>query len=160
MKSSIESRRYNEARNEICQQKLMGARCGRGRWFTVNEKGCKCIGVCKADRHGRITKLQREFWGQGWIFKDWNAFQKHRDAPCYVPELSDTVYTGNDFMDLCGRQEEIAVRLFCEVDWQSPAALMHEWEINGEVCTCDQCGKMFLSYDVHQCPHCGCSITE
>ena len=25
MKSGIESRRYNEARNEICQQKLMGA---------------------------------------------------------------------------------------------------------------------------------------
>lgn len=118
------------------------------------------IGICKVDRNGCIIELQKEFFGQGWIFKDWNAFHNDRKAPCYVPELSDTVYTGNDFMSLCGNQEEIAERLFYEVDWQSPTTLMYEWETDGELDTCAQCGKMFLSYDVHGCPHCGCLIDE
>ena len=141
---------------KLVEYSMKNKRIGIKKLNTINISGS----IRKADRHGRITKLKREFWGQGWIFKNWNAFEKHRDSPCYVPELSDTVYTGNDFMVLCDRQEEIAACLFCEVDCQSPTALRHEWEINREVCTCDQCGKMFLSYDVHQCPHCGCSITE
>ena len=126
----------------------------------MNEKACKCIGVCKADEHGRITKLQREFWGQGWIFKDWKAFHEHQNAPCYVPELSDTVYTREDFISLCDNQEKIAERMFDEVDWQSPSTLMYEWEKDGEIDTCGQCGRMFLACDVHKCPHCGCFICE
>ena len=37
--------------------------------------------------------------------------------------------------------EEIAERLFYEVDWQSPTTLMYEWETDGELDTCAQCGK-------------------
>lgn len=109
---------------KLVEYSMKNKRIGIKKLNTINISGS----IRKADRHGRITKLKREFWGQGWIFKNWNAFEKHRDSPCYVPELSDTVYTGNDFMVLCDRQEEIAARLFCEVDWQSPAALMHEWD--------------------------------
>ena len=121
---------------------------------------CERIGICKVDRNGSIIELQREFFGQGWIFKDWKAFHECPNKPCYVPELSDTVYTRDDFMSLCNKQEEIAEKLFYEVDWQSPSALMYEWETDGEIDTCGQCGKMILTYDVHKCPHCGCSIKE
>lgn len=123
-------------------------------------KNCERIGICNVDRNGSITELQREFFGQGWIFKDWKAFRENQNVPCYVPELSDTVYTREDFMFLCDNQEEIAEKLFYEVDWQSPSTLMYEWEKDGEIDICDQCGRMFLSYDVHKCPHCGCFICE
>ena len=123
-------------------------------------KICECIGICKVDRNGSIIELQREFFGQGWIFKDWKAFHEHPNEPCYVPELSDTVYMRDDFMSLCNNQEEIAEKLFYEVDWQSPSALMYEWETDGEINTCGQCGKIILTYDVHKCPHCGCSISD
>lgn len=37
--------------------------------------------------------------------------------------------------------------LFYEVEWQSPAALMHEWDADGEICR-----NRFLLYEVHKCP--------
>ncbi len=52
--------------------------------------------------------LEREYFRQGWIFKDWRAFRNNMDAPCYVPELDDTVYTKKNFLALCNNQEEIA----------------------------------------------------
>lgn len=116
------------------------------------------IGICKADNCGNITELRREFSGQGWIFKDWEAFREHPDAPCYVPELEDVIYTGNDFMALCNGQEEIAEELFDGVDWQNPSALMEEWERAGEIDTCRKCGKLFLSYHVKGCPHCRADV--
>lgn len=63
-------------------------------------------------------------------------------------------------MSLCDDQEEIAEKLFYEVDWQSPSTLMDEWEKDGEINICGQCGRMLLAYDVHKCPHCGCSLSE
>lgn len=116
------------------------------------------IGICKTDRNGNITELQRASFGQGWIFKDWDAFHCHRDAPCYVPELSDTVYTGNDLLSLCNGQEEIAEELFYEMDWQSPLTLINEWETDGEISTCAQCGKLLLADEKYSCPYCGSSI--
>ena len=118
-------------------------------------KICDCIGICKVDRDGSITELQREFFRQGWIFKDWAAFHSKLDMPCYVPELHDVVYTRNDFMALCNGQEEIAERLFYEVDWQSPYTLMDEWERNGEIGICRECGKIYLLFNVNKCPYCG-----
>ena len=113
------------------------------------------VGVCKVDKDGNITELHREFWGQGRIYKDWAAFREHPEAPCYVPELDDVAYTGNDFLAMCNGQEEIAEELFDGVDWQNPSTLMTDWERDGEIDTCRKCGKLFLSYDVRKCPHCG-----
>lgn len=39
--------------------------------------------------------IHREFYRQGMIFKDEEAYKFHKDQPCYSPELSDSVYTGN-----------------------------------------------------------------
>lgn len=33
--------------------------------------------------------IQRDYYRQGWIFKDEEAFLSHADQVCYVPELSD-----------------------------------------------------------------------
>lgn len=123
-------------------------------------KICERIGICKIDEDGNIVELQREFFSQGWVFKDWEAFGNRPDAPCYVPELDDTVYTRNDFMALCNSQEEIAEELFYEVDWQSPSTLMNDWEIAGEIAACGKCGKLFMAYNVKQCPHCGADIPK
>lgn len=116
---------------------------------------CERVGSCRVDEDGNIVELEREFFSHGYIFKDWDAFYHKPDAPCYVPELDDTVYTGADFRKLCGSQEEIAEELFYEVDWQSPSTLLDEWERDGEIATCGKCGKMFMSYNVKKCPHCG-----
>ena len=47
------------------------------------------------DENGEGEKIVREFYGQGHIFKDEDAFYHRPDDPCYIPELSDTVYTRN-----------------------------------------------------------------
>ena len=78
--------------------------------------------------------------------------------PCYVPELSDTVYTGNDLLSLCNGQEEIAEELFYEMDWPSPSMLINEWETDGEISTCARCGKLLLADEEYSCPYCGSSI--
>ena len=90
------------------------------------------IGICKIGRDGNIAELQREFFRQGWIFKDWETFQNHPDAPCYVPELSDTVYTAEDFLHICNGQREFTDQLFDGVDWQHPESLMEELMRNNE----------------------------
>ena len=34
---------------------------------------CERIGVCEVDKDGNIIELQRGFFRQGWVFKDWEA---------------------------------------------------------------------------------------
>lgn len=65
----------------------------------------------------------REFYRQGMIFKDEEVYKFHKDQPCYSPELSDSVYTGNDFLELCNCQQDLADELFEGVDWQHPESL-------------------------------------
>ena len=121
------------------------------------------VGICKIDQDGNIAELQREFFGQGWIFKDWEAFQNHPDAPCYVPELSDTVYTAEDFLCICNGQRELADQLFNGVDWQHPDSLMEEWMRNNEWVKCPNCGRLVNNGDGsndRNCPACGVRIGE
>ena len=54
------------------------------------------IGKCLTNRDGKITELQKEFFRQGWIFKDEEAFRDRPKEPCYVPVLSNTVYKGKE----------------------------------------------------------------
>ena len=98
--------------------------------------------------------IEREFCGQGYIFKDEEAYESGMDAVCYIPELSDTFYTHRDFLDMMDGQEELAWDLFSSVDWQHPEALVEEGYIYGEYDDCPKCGRMFASYDKIECPHC------
>ena len=107
------------------------------------------------DDDGDGEKIVREFYGQGMIFKDEYAFYHESDVPCYVPELSDTVYTREDFLRMCNDQDDIAEIVFGAVDWQHPETLLEDWERNGELDTCNECGKLFDCYGETKCPYCG-----
>lgn len=39
--------------------------------FCMAVKICEHIGICRMDEDGNIAELQREFFGQGRVFKDW-----------------------------------------------------------------------------------------
>lgn len=118
----------------------------------------KPVGKCAVDQEGNIIELVREYYNQGMIFKDWDAYQKRPNDPCYVPEMSDTVYTREDFLHLCNEQEEFADELFGGCDWQHPESLFEDWEVNGEWSVCKECGWIVDTGTyggVEKCPKCG-----
>lgn len=119
------------------------------------------IGECKV-KDGKITHLDRGWLGQGWGFKDPNAYKTDKTAPCYVQELSenDEFYTGNDILDLCNNQQEIADKVFDMLDWQAPSSLIDEWFNDGELAECESCGKWYFAYEEDVCPHCGYPTAE
>ena len=107
------------------------------------------------DENGEGEKIVREFYGQGHIFKDEDAFYHRPDDPCYIPELSDTVYTRNSILQECNQQDDLAEEVFEALDWQHVSSLLEDWQRNGELDTCKECGKMFNCYGVTKCPYCG-----
>lgn len=107
--------------------------------------------------------IEREYHGQGYIYKNFEAFNSKSDEICYVPELSTdegetattentTTYNYNDFLELANgfletneesrawckennvKADDIATELFHAVDWQHPETLLNEWEMNGSYC--------------------------
>ena len=68
----------------------------------------------------KTGEIEREGYGQGYIFKDEDAFLNRPDDVCYIAELSDETYTRNDIVSICKGNEEIATEVFNNVDWQSP----------------------------------------
>ena len=109
------------------------------------------IGKCVRSKDGKITELEREYFRQGWIFKDEEAFRERPKEPCYVPELSDTVYTGEDILAICRGQKEVAEEIFYALDWQHPESLLEDWIVNGELEICEECGKIFDCYEEKEC---------
>ena len=114
------------------------------------------VGKCVLAEDGSVTMLEKEAYGQGMIFKDEEAFLHKPDAPCYVPELSDDVFTRNDFLQIAEGDAKIAEHLFYYVDWQSPTTAMDEDMRDGEVARCEKCGKLFraMMEPDAKCPHC------
>ena len=111
------------------------------------------IGECEVDENGEIVKLEREYFRQGYIYKNPNAYHNDKSAVCYVPELSDSAYTGQDFLDMCNGQPEIADQVFDAVDWQHPESYLDE-QGDDELWQC-KCGELYWCYGVDKCPHCG-----
>lgn len=99
--------------------------------------------------NGIITK---EFYGQGFVYKNFKAFENKTDEVCYVPEFSsdegdeslegNSTYTYNDFISIAkeafkdlgfeGSPETLAKLLFESCNWQSPETLVSEWDTSGE----------------------------
>lgn len=88
--------------------------------------------------------VEKEFFGQGFIYKNDEAFRRSMDRVCYIPEYSrlsyfdeetnedveygaHTKYTRRDFIKLCNGNEKLAEMLFDDVDWQHPESLLEEW---------------------------------
>lgn len=112
-----------------------------------------------ADNHtviGEILEdgtIEKGSSNQGLVY--WNTWAfKSQNGVCYVPELSDTEYTYDDFLRISKGNTDIAEMLFKTVDWQSPETLYDEWINEDEVNECNNCGKSYLSYDVDICPYC------
>lgn len=120
---------------------------------TEKTEGYQIIGECEVDEEGNIVKIDRGWFRQGYVYKNYEAYHNDKAAVCYVPELSDTAYTGQDFIDMCNGQPEIADRVFEAVDWQGPSTYLDE-QGSDELCMCG-CGKWYWCYNVSHCPHCG-----
>lgn len=130
-----------------------------------NEKKRKYVKVgnyIPADEmNGKVAVIERDFFQQGYIFKDEEAYldKESPDKVCYIPELSDSLYTRHDFLEMCNGQEDIADFVFDAVDWQHPETYLEEqWA--EELAECPACGKWFWCYGVHYCPHCGAKHEE
>ena len=121
----------------------------------------KRIGKCALNEDGEIVELEKEYYRQGWIFKDEQAFHHESKKPCYVPEEEEEgFYTREDFLALCMGQEDVAEMIFAEVDWQHPETYFEEQFRCGELDFCGSCGKIFMSYGVDRCPYCGAGRGE
>lgn len=112
---------------------------------------------------GTPEVIDRDYYRQGWIFKDEEAYcdKEHSERVCYIPELSDSLYTRQNFLDMCNGQEEFAKELFYACDWQQPETLMDEWIRESEWVICSKCEKL-INYGQGSndttCPHCGLKI--
>jgi len=81
--------------------------------------------------------IEKSYYNQGYIYKDFKAYEQKKDVICYVPEFNDDGYTPKDFQLLAetafkdnnwkGNPQVLADLLFDTVDWQSPETLIDEW---------------------------------
>lgn len=92
---------------------------------------------------------------QGYVFKSYENYYSDLNKVCYIPELTDTAYTHQDFLDICNEQEEIAENIFLSVDWQHPETYYQDMFNHGELAYCEDCDKVFWCYGKKCCDHCG-----
>ena len=86
----------------------------------------------------------RDFEGQGFYYKDYDAYMNKTDEVCYIPELHDQRYTYADFIEIAKHNEDLAMYLFTTVDWQSPETLFNDLVIDEEI---DEDGKFIYQPD-------------
>ena len=119
------------------------------------------VGNYRPESNGQEAFIEREYFRQGYIFKDEEAFCQHPDQVCYVPELSDGAYTRNDFLALCNGQEDFATECFDAVEWQHPETWVDEQYANQEWEYCPQCKRIYaMDGEVCACPACGWNPEE
>lgn len=101
------------------------------------------------------NEVERCFYREGLIFKDEEAFL-NKSGICYVPELSDDMYTYADFLKIANNNCELAKALFYNVCWESPYTLYDMWVNDGEVIECTCCNNVYLTDgdDEMPCPKC------
>lgn len=119
------------------------------------------IGTYVPETEEKEAVIQRDYYRQGWIFKDGEAFLSHADQVCYVPELSDEGYTRQGFMDLCNGQGVFAEECFRAVDWQCPEMWVDEQYREDEWGYCPVCEMIYdMAGEVCACPVCGWNPEE
>jgi len=140
---------------------------------TWKPKACRCpeyekkeylfIGSYTPATENSDEVIERGGTEQGMVFKDEDAFLNHTDKVCYIPELHDTTYTRQDFLDECGGRADFAALCFEAVDWQSPSTWVQEQFTEGEWGDCDKCGWFYDLYnkpDGYKCENCGAEIKD
>ena len=119
------------------------------------------VGTYVPETEENEAVIQREYYRQGWIFKDEAAFLFHADQVCYVPELSDEGYTRQGFMDLCNGQGVFAEECFRAVDWQCLEMWVDEQYREDEWGYCPVCEMIYdMAGEVCACPVCGWNPEE
>lgn len=71
----------------------------------MQSKKMLLIGSYSPENEGKPEIIDRDYYRQGWIFKDEDAFQNRPDDVCYIPELSDEKYTRNDILKILAGDE-------------------------------------------------------
>ena len=100
--------------------------------------------------------FERDYYCQGFIFKDEEAFLHSLKRICYVPELSDARYNREAFMKICNEQENFTRECFYAVDWQHPETWVEEQYLNNEWGWCNHCRMIYDMFgDIRPCPKCG-----
>ena len=87
------------------------------------------IGNVSVGANNIILAVDKEAYGQGYIFKDEDAFYYQPYEPCYVAEhqdVGDVAWCFHSFLELTGGRKALAAYLFESVDWQSPSSLLDE----------------------------------
>jgi hypothetical protein len=111
------------------------------------------IGTGIQTGNGLGYTIRRAWSGQGWIYKNVEAFYHAPSQVCYVPEGSDRTYTASDFMELSLGQPEIAEEMFLSVGWECPASWLDEQFRMGELAICPVCGRICQCYPKIMCMH-------
>ena len=89
------------------------------------------IGEYTPAHDGQPAFVDKEYYRQGYIFKDEDAFLNRPDDVCYIPEFADDDegYTAKDIIELCRGDAEYAKDIFYRLDWQHPSTLIDEDDI-------------------------------
>ena len=82
-----------------------------------------------------------EYLGQGYVFKDYDAYENDWDKVCYIPEIAaegeyveeENMYTHNDLLELCKDCEATRDNysdecdyMFGELEWCCPETFLDE----------------------------------
>jgi len=125
----------------------------------VRRKKYYKLGSYTPARRGKEAIIDREATEQGFVFKDERAFYKRKKKVCYIPELHDTLYTRQDFLDMCNGNVSMAEYIFYAVDWQSPETLIEEMIQHGEWEECEKCEYYYCPHNKpSKCERCGTKI--
>lgn len=82
---------------------------------------------CEIFKTDRFTKGDEIIYIPDLILNNINIDQPIED-PDELEDILAHCYTGNDFLDECGGDQDLAERLFGYVDWQNPGAALPEVE--------------------------------
>ena len=61
------------------------------------------IGKCVVNEDGEIVELEKEYYRQGWIFKDEYAFYHEPKKPCYVSVCVSFIFCVS--LHICGNYD-------------------------------------------------------
>lgn len=121
------------------------------------------VGKLIKDEKGNVIRIEKEFYGQGYVFKDEDAYRNRENDTCYVAEGSDNRYSANDILKICEGRQDLADELFDELDWQHPESQLEDWIVNGEIVKCEKCGHLIDYGDgtgEKNCPKCGWEVDD
>ena len=113
-------------------------------------------GLIEGDPENGIPDVIERGWsGRGWIFQDFEAFDKWPDHVCYIPEFTDDRYTARDFLRLARGQEEIAREMFEGCARERPEEWLEQQIQSGRVIRCRTCETLYYRKRRKVCPYCG-----